>query len=55
MDDLFLKSASLNGAQELLNRANTVFPWARMALTPAKATCLVLTDGKFQQDMILCI
>ena len=36
MDHLFLKSATLNGAQELLNRANTALPWARMALQPAK-------------------
>ena len=55
MDDLFLKLANLNGAQQLLNRANTALPWAGMALKPAKSRCLVLTDGKLRQDMTLYV
>ena len=55
MDDFFLKSATLNGVQELLNRANTALSWARMALKPAKSRCFVLTDGKFQQDVTLYV
>ena len=31
MDDLFLKSATLNGTKELLNQANTALSWATMA------------------------
>ena len=55
MDDLLLKSTTLKGAQELLNQANTAFSWPRMALKPAKSRCLVLTGGKFQQDMTLYV
>ena len=51
----WLKSATLNGAQGLLNQANTALSWARMALKLAKSRCLVLTDGKFQQDMSLYV
>ena len=39
-DDLFLKSATLNGAQELLNQTNTALSWARMTLKPAKSRFL---------------
>ena len=55
MDDLFLKSATLNGAQDLLNQANTALSWRRMAFKPAKTRCLVLTDGKFQEDVGLYV
>ena len=41
MDDLFLKWATSNGAQELLNQA--------------KQRCLVLIDGNFQQHKIIYV
>ena len=38
-----------------LNQANTALFWARMALKSAKSRCLVVTDGKFQQDIALYV
>ena len=55
MDDLFLKSASLNGTQELLHQENTALSWARMALKPAELRCLMLIGGKFPEDMTLYV
>ena len=55
MDDLFLKSTTLNATQEHLKWANTALAWARTALKPAKSRFLVLTNGKLQQDMKLYV
>ena len=55
MDDLFLKTNSLQSTQNLLNQANFALSWARMKLKPSKSKSLVLIHGRLIQDKHLTI
>ena len=55
MDDLFLKAKTQEEAQNLLNRASFVLSWARMKVKPSKSRCLIIENGKVQQDKFLSI
>ena len=55
MDDLYLSSTTIEGAQILLDRASAALAWAKMTAKPSKSKCIVIVNGKVNHENILKI